>query len=223
MSGSDPKLQRWAHEIGSAGAHLLKLIEDLLDLSRIEAGKVSVRIVPLDLRPLLDEAVRIVQAALPQQSARFERRLSPALPPVLGDIVRLKQILVNLLTNAAKYTPGGGRIVIVFEPHPNGRVRVAVSDEGMGIARDQIERLFQPFERLGREATGIEGTGVGLALSKRLAELMGCELGVESVEGQGSTFWLDVPVAPHGTDAAAPALPAPAAPAVRPMLVLYVE
>src|SRR5687768_9856447 len=96
MSGSDPKLQRWAHEIGSAGAHLLKLIEDLLDLSRIEAGKVSVRIVPLDLAPLLDEAVRIVQAALPQQSARFERRLSPALPPVLGDIVRLKQILVNL-------------------------------------------------------------------------------------------------------------------------------
>jgi signal transduction histidine kinase/ActR/RegA family two-component response regulator len=223
MSGSDPKLQRWAHEIGSAGAHLLKLIEDLLDLSRIEAGKVSMRIVPLELAPLLDEAVRIVQAALPQQTARLERRLPPVLPLVLGDIVRLKQILVNLLTNAAKYTPGGGRIVIGVEARPDGRVRVAVSDEGLGIAREQIERLFQPFERLGREATGIEGTGVGLALSKRLAELMGCELGVESVEGQGSTFWLDVPMAPHGADAAAPTLPAPTAAAARPMRVLYVE
>ena len=223
LSGTDPKLQRWAHEIGTAGEHLLKLIEDLLDLSRIEAGKVRMRIVPIELAPLLDEAVRIVQAALPQQTARFERRLPPALQPVLGDIVRLKQILVNLLTTAAKYTPGGGRIVVAAEPRPEGRVRVAVSDEGLGIARDQIERLFQPFERLGREATGIEGTGVGLALSKRLADLMGCELGVDSVEGQGSTFWLDVPVAAHGADAAAPTAPPPNASAARPMRVLYVE
>ena len=224
LSSSESKLKRWAHEIGTAGAHLLKLIEDLLDLSRIEAGTVNVRIVPLDLAPLLDESLRIVQAALPaQQTARIERHLPQALPPVLGDIVRLKQILVNLLTNAAKYTPGGGRIVVAAEVRPERRLRIAVSDEGLGIARDQVERLFQPFERLGREATGIEGTGVGLALSKRLADLMGCELGVESVEGQGSTFWLDVPVAPHSADAAAPARPAPAASAARPMRVLYVE
>jgi signal transduction histidine kinase/CheY-like chemotaxis protein len=223
MSGSDPKLQRWAHEIGSAGAHLLKLIEDLLDLSRIEAGKVSMRIVPLELAPLLDEAVRIVQAALPQQTARLERRLPPVLPLVLGDIVRLKQILVNLLTNAAKYTPGGGRIVVAAELCADARVRVAVHDQGLGIPREQIERLFQPFERLGREATDIEGTGVGLALSKRLADLMGCDIGVESVEGQGSTFWLDMPAAPHGAGAAAPAVAAPAASAARPMRVLYIE
>jgi signal transduction histidine kinase/ActR/RegA family two-component response regulator len=223
LSGGDPKLQRWAHEICAAGEHLLKLIEDLLDLSRIEAGKVSVQIVPLELPPLLDEALRIVQAALPQQGTRFERRLLPGLPPVAGDIVRLKQILVNLLTNAAKYTPGGGRIIVAAERRSARRVRVAVSDEGMGIARDQIERLFQPFERLGREATGIEGTGVGLALSKRLADLMGCELGVDSREGQGSTFWLDVPVAPHGADATAPTQPAATRTAARPMRVLYVE
>lgn len=224
LSGPEQRLQRWAREIGSAGAHLLKLIEDLLDMSRIEVGKISVRIAPLELPPLLDEAIGIVQGALPQQTARIERRLPPALPSVLADIVRLKQILVNLLTNAAKYTPGGGRIVVSAEHRPDGRVRVAVSDEGLGIAGDQLERLFQPFERLGREATDIEGTGVGLALSKRLADLMGCELGVESVEGQGSTFWLDLPPAPQGTDVATDAASPPSATGdARPMCVLYIE
>jgi signal transduction histidine kinase/ActR/RegA family two-component response regulator len=223
MSQAERKLQRWAHEIGTAGGHLLKLIEDLLDLSRIEIGKVSVCIVPLELPPLLDEAIRIVQAALPTHTTGIERRLPPALPSVLADLVRLKQILVNLLTNAAKYTPGGGRIVVTADERPDGRVRVAVSDEGLGISSEQLERLFQPFERLGREATGIEGTGVGLALSKRLADLMGCKIGVESVEGQGSTFWLDLPSAPHGTDVATPVAPALAATGARPMCVLYVE
>ena len=203
LSSAEPKAQRWAREIRSAGNHLLKLIEDLLDMSRIEVGKINVQIAPLELPALLDEAVGIVRAALPRQTARIERRVPVTLPPVQADIVRLKQILVNLLSNAAKYTPGGGRITVAAEQRDDGRVRIAVSDEGIGIAADQIERLFQPFERLGRDATDIEGTGVGLALSKRLAELMGCDLGAESIEGRGSTFWLDVPVATRGPDGAA--------------------
>jgi signal transduction histidine kinase len=223
LSGVNPKLQRWGREIRAAGGHLLKLIEDLLDLSQIEVGHISVRAEPLALAPLLDEAIEIVQGAQPQQPAQIERHLAPALPPLLADIVRLKQILVNLLTNAAKYTPGGGRIVVGAETRPDGRVRIAVRDEGIGIARDQLERLFQPFERLGREGTGIEGTGVGLALSKRLADLMGCELGVESVEGTGSTFWLDVPTAPQNAGVAARSAPPAPTAGTREMRVLYIE
>ena len=223
MSGSEAKLQSWAREIRGAGAHLLTLIEDLLDLSRIEVGQLRVQPAPLDLAPLLDEAVGIVQAALPRQAARIERRVPPALPPVLADLVRLKQILVNLLSNAAKYTPAGGAIVVTAEPRADGRVRVAVHDEGMGIAHDRLGRLFQPFERLGRENTGIEGTGVGLALCKRLAELMSCELGVESAEDRGSTFWLDVPVAPPDAYVALPLASRAAGVDAPPMRVLYVE
>ena len=223
LSSAEPQSQRWAREIRSAGNHLLRLIEDLLDMSRIEVGKISVHIVPLELPSLLDEAVGIVRAALPRRTARIECRLPAGLPPVLADVVRLKQILVNLLSNAAKYTPGDGRIAVAAEQRHDGRVRIAVSDEGMGIAADQIQRLFQPFERLGRDATDIEGTGVGLALSKRLAELMGCDLGVESIEGRGSTFWIDLPPALRGTRDAAPAALQPGTGATRPMCVLYVE
>jgi PAS domain S-box-containing protein len=195
LSGGEARLQSWAREIRGAGDHLLKLIEDLLDLSRIEVGQMRVQVVPLDLAPILDEAIGIVQGALPRQAARLERRLALELPPVRADLVRLKQILVNLLSNAAKYTPDGGRIVVTAGQRSDGCVRVAVHDEGIGIANDRLHRLFQPYDRLGRESSGIEGTGVGLALCKRLAELMGCELGVESIEGRGSTFWLDLPAA----------------------------
>ena len=223
LSRVDAKLQRWTREIRGAGAHLLTLIEDLLDLSRIEVGKVSVRVVPLDVLPIVDEAIAIVRAALPQQTTQIERHLAPDLPLVLADVVRLKQILVNLLTNAAKYTPGIGRITVDAARHGDARVRIAVRDEGMGLSPEQIDRLFQPFERLGREASGIEGTGVGLALSKRLATLMDCELGVESAPGRGSTFWLDVPMAMRGADPSPGVASRPLTSGARPMRVLYIE
>ncbi|WP_284614453.1 ATP-binding protein [Aquabacterium humicola] len=224
LSNADPTLQRWSAEIEHAGEHLLKLIDELLDLSRIEVGKLQVHLDPVLLAPLLHDAVGIVQAALPRQKVQFDVRPEASLPAVSADPLRLKQILVNLLSNAVKYTPGGGRIVIGAQPLADGRVRVSVTDQGLGIPKDRLDRLFQPFERLGREDTAIEGTGVGLSLSKRLAELMGCEMGVDSVEGRGSTFWIDLlPAAPPVAAPAAVSSDAAPLEPQRGLRVLYVE
>ncbi len=221
LESTGAKPQRWAGEIHHAGEHLLKLIDDLLDLSRIEVGKLQVRLEALQPLPLIEEAIGIVEAAMPQARSRFQR--PAAASAVLADALRLRQILVNLLSNALKYAPGSSPIVISATPVADGRLRLAVTDRGLGIPPDRLDRLFQPFERLGREDTAIEGSGVGLSLSKRLAELMGCGLGVESHPGEGATFWIELPLAGSAT-APLPAADArvPAAPA-RTLQVLYVE
>jgi PAS domain S-box-containing protein len=225
MGGNAARQQRWIGEIQHAGEHLLKLIDELLDLSRIEVGKLKVTLAPVPLVPLIDEALGIVQAAMPQAVPRFERRFD-AMPhgTALADPMRLKQILVNLLTNALKYAPGDSPIVVSLQPAAQGgRVRLAVTDQGLGIPQDRLDRLFRPFERLGREDTAIEGTGVGLSLSKRLAELMACELGVDSQPGRGSSFWIELPLADDTVPADAAATPARAEAGSRSLRVLYVE
>lgn len=103
----------------------------------------------------------------------------------------MKQVLLNLLSNAVKYNRPGGSVVLSFEDAPRGRIRIKVRDTGPGLSREKLDRLFSPFERLGAEQTDIEGTGLGLAFSRRLVEAMGGTLGVDSVEGAGSTFWVE--------------------------------
>lgn len=226
MPRHDPTVQRWGHEMHRAGQHLLKLIEDLLDLSRIEVGKLQVHLDAVDLRTEVQEAVGFVQAAQAHGNVEFVSHLDAGLPPVVVDPLRLRQILVNLLTNAAKYTPGGGRVIIGAsrKAGAGARVRLSVTDQGIGIPRNQIDRLFRPFERLGRESTNIEGTGVGLALCKRLAGLMGCELGVHSTEGKGSTFWLDMLPAHDGAHTRRTELTLTLdEQSTRPLQLLYVE
>lgn len=219
-----PKQQRWIGEIQHAGEHLLKLIDELLDLSRIEVGKLKVTLAPVPLAPLIDDALGIVQAAMPQAVPRFERRFGTLQQcTAVADPLRLKQILVNLLTNALKYAPGDSPIVVSLQPAQGGRVRLAVTDQGLGIPPDRLDRLFRPFERLGREDTAIEGTGVGLSLSKRLAELMDCELGVDSQQGHGSSFWIELPLAEDTLPATAADAPADASADARGMRVLYIE
>jgi PAS domain S-box-containing protein len=227
MGEAAPKQQRWIGEIQHAGEHLLKLIDELLDLSRIEVGKLRVALGPVALAPLIDDALGIVQAAMPQAVPRFERSFGAfSQATVVADALRLKQILVNLLTNALKYAPGDSPIVVSLQPAKGAegaRLRLAVTDRGLGIPPDRLDRLFRPFERLGREDTAIEGTGVGLSLSKRLAELMNCELGVDSEPGQGSSFWIELPLAAEERPAAAiPVRPDGGAPA-RGLRVLYIE
>lgn len=218
------KQLRWLSEIRHAGDHLLELIDELLDLARIEVGKLAVRLKPVDLDAVIHEAASMCRVAAEG------RHLTLSIEPPTGDLAvladgtRLRQILVNILSNAVKYNREGGRIDIRSGRSIDGRrARVTISDTGEGIAREKLTRLFMPFERLGHEDSDIQGSGIGLALSKRLAELMHCELGAESVEGQGSSFWIDLPLAAERVGAALPepvATPSTAHPALR---VLYIE
>jgi CheY-like chemotaxis protein len=211
------------NEIRGAGQHLLALIDDLLDLTRIEAGKLAVVAVPVDVAEVVDEALRFAQPMFAARRLELVNR-TPAGPRMRADPVRLRQVLVNLLSNAAKYNREGGRVVIDATSQGPQRLRLRVSDTGQGIAPERMHRLFQTFERLGAEHSGIEGSGIGLALSRQLAELMGGTLGVESQVGEGSTFWVELPVATGGvTEQAATGASAQPTVAAAAFEVLYIE
>ena len=189
-------------EILNAGQHLLTLINDVLDLARIEAGHFTVSAEPVALRPLIDECLALLQ---PQAEAR---RLSVSGPGedgrrhVRADRTRLKQVLLNLLSNAVKYNVDGGSVAVRLED-AGDCWRLCVDDSGPGLDEDQQARLFVPFERLGAANGAVEGTGIGLALSRRLVELMHGTIGVHSRPGQGSSFRVELPKAP-ATAAQAP-------------------
>jgi len=222
VTGSDPKQRRWASEIHHAGEHLLELIDQLLDLARIEAGRLTLRPVALALRPLIADAAAIFEQTAAQRGVLLAISDSGPAPTVLADRTRLRQIIVNLLSNAIKYNRSGGRVDVELHALDDARrVRLVVADTGHGIAADKLHRLFQAFDRLGQEASATEGSGIGLALCKQLAGLMDCEIGASSVEGQGSRFWVDMPLAAGAAEAARDASLAPVL--GRPVRMLYVE
>ena len=207
-------------EILKAGWYLLGLIDEILDLSLIESGRLSCVLVPVRLAELLDDCQAMVQGLA---AARGIHLSLPQLDDgctVIADRTRLKQVFINILSNAIKYNREGGTVRMHFEDTGQSRICICIEDSGSGLSPEQLGHIFEPFERLGQEAGVIEGTGIGLALSKRLVELMGGRIGVHSVVGQGSVFWveLDMP----GTQTPAPA-PAPAAVGPRPYTVLSVE
>jgi PAS domain S-box-containing protein len=176
-------------EIVHAGQHLLTLINDVLDLARIEAGHFSISPETVALQPLVDECMALLR---PQAAARQLVLEAPAGAgdwAVHADRTRLKQVLLNLLSNAIKYNRSGGRVAVRVEDH-GADWCICVDDDGPGLDPDQQARLFVPFERLGAEGGGVEGTGIGLALSRRLVELMQGSIGVRSQPGQGSSFWV---------------------------------
>jgi PAS domain S-box-containing protein len=195
MTGLEPKQQAQVGEIHRAGQHLLALIDDLLDLTRIEAGQVTVSSEPVDLAELVDGALSIVKPLLVQRKLELVNAMQRG-ACVLADAVRLKQVVVNLLSNAAKYNRESGRVSIDTRLTGGQRIRLSVRDTGVGVPPEQIPRLFRTFERLGAARLGIEGTGIGLALSRHLIKLMGGTIGVESEVGKGSTFWIELPLAP---------------------------
>ncbi len=193
----------WTAQIQQAGWHLLHMINDTLDLSRIESGMLKLEPVTLELEPLVNAALAMVGPAAEKRGLHIEHRLERRACAVMGDETRIKQILTNLLSNAVKYNVDGGSIAVRSRLTESQVVEIMVSDSGLGMTRAQMDELFQPYNRLGRERTPVEGTGIGLVISRRLAELMGGSLRAHSVAGEGSTFILTLPRAPE-TDADAP-------------------
>ena len=182
-------------QILKAGRHLLALINEVLDLSRIEAGRMSLSIEPVCVREVAQEVLGLLQPLANQRHIRLDNIIGTEDCHVLADRQRLKQVLLNFVSNAIKYNRDSGRVTISCEPVMEDRRRLMVIDTGPGIATSNLHKLFEPFERLGAEQSGTEGTGIGLALSKRLIEIMGGRIGVDSVSGQGSTFWAEMPLA----------------------------
>ncbi len=202
-----PHQHAWAGQILQAGWHLLEMINDTLDLSRIDAGMLRMTLAPVPLRALVQQCVGMMEPAAARRDIGMQVLVPDDRLQVLGDETRLKQVLTNLLSNAVKYNVPGGQVVVHSQRQADGTVALRVLDTGLGLTDAQMASLFQPFNRLGREQGDIEGTGIGLVISRRLAELMGGSLEAERTEGQGATFVLTLPVAPAdaGPDAAAPA------------------
>ena len=183
----------WVGQIQHAGWHLLEMINDVLDLSRIESGNVRLTIEPLDLSALLTRTLPLVEQQARKRGIRITHELASDAVRVRGDGTRVKQILTNLLTNAVKYNADHGRIHVAAKA-VGAEVEISVTDTGLGMTPTQMAELFQPFNRLGRERSAQEGTGIGLVISQRLAELMGGSLRARSVTGEGSVFILSLPM-----------------------------
>ena len=187
--------KEFAGHILKSGRHLLTLINDILDLARIEAGAVSLSLEAVSLQMLLHEC-RDMTAPLAAGRGISMAFADDCRLQVLADRTRLKQILLNLLSNALKYNRDQGSVHVGCSVQPGGRVRISVSDTGTGLDSARQAQLFQPFNRLGQERGAQEGSGIGLVVSKRLAELMEGSIGVDSSAGVGSTFWIELDAAP---------------------------
>ncbi len=177
-------------EILKGGRHLLDLINDVLDLARIESGRVSLAIDAVSLAPVAEECSDLIQPLAAGRALTLLVDVPDGLE-VLADSMRLKQVLLNLLSNAVKYNRPGGEIRLGAS-RQGVRVRIEVTDTGAGIAPERLTELFKPFSRLGQESSGIEGTGIGLTITQRLVQMMGGTIGMESRLGVGSTVWIEL-------------------------------
>jgi len=181
-------------QILGAGRHLLTLINEVLDISRIEAGQLALESEAIPLAGTVPEAVGLIAPLAAPRNIALTVEPGPwAAESIWADRQRFKQVLLNLLSNAVKYNRDHGRVTISGRAAASGRIRIEITDTGRGIPARRMAQLFSPFERLGAEGTGIEGAGIGLALSKKLVEAMGGTIGATSEFGQGSIFWVELP------------------------------
>ncbi len=194
----DARYKEYAGDILSSGQHLLALINDILDMSKIEAGKMNLKFEPLTVEDVVEDAARLVRNRAEAAGLALELEFPRDLPEVEADYRAVKQVLLNLLSNAIKFTPRGGRVTVRAESRrdPTGeRIRISVRDTGIGIAADDLQRLAQPFEQIeSQPSTTQQGTGLGLALTKSLVEMHGGALDIQSAPGEGTTVAFSVPV-----------------------------
>jgi signal transduction histidine kinase len=187
-----PAQRPWVGQIQQAGWHLLEMINDVLDLSRIESGNLRLQPATLDLPELIAATVALVASDALARDIRISQNLGQGTSGIVGDATRVKQILTNLLSNAVKYNADGGRVHVASRLVKPDCVEIAITDTGMGMTPAQMEELFKPFNRLGRERSATQGTGIGLVISKRLAEVMAARSASE-LRARGSSFTLRLP------------------------------
>ncbi len=186
------KSKEFSLEIHNAGHHLLSLINDVLDLAKIEAGRINIELKMIKLKDIISECSSLI-IPLAQQSdikLQYDDDFEDVLIEV--DPTRLTEVLLNLLSNAVKYNSDEGTITLKTEFKDNNQLRISVTDTGAGLSKTQQQKLFKPFERLGADNTQIEGTGMGLVISKHIIEMMNGKIGVDSITDQGSTFWVEL-------------------------------
>jgi PAS domain S-box-containing protein len=229
MSALDRDKREAVAQILKAGQHLLGLINEVLEISRIEAGRLSISPEAVLISSAVQETLDLLAPMAARRNITVRDEVATSRRRhVLADQQRLKQVLLNVTTNAIKYNCDAGTVTISCEEAEGGRLRVKVRDDGPGIKAEDRAKLFTPFERLGAEQTGVEGTGLGLALSKRLIEAMGGTIGVENNPTRGSTFWMELPLVQDPVaqlENAMPVIPSAAEPIKqqRQRIVLYVE
>jgi GAF domain-containing protein/HAMP domain-containing protein len=189
------KQEEYLNDILASGRHLLSLINDILDLAKIEAGRMELDVEDFDLAPAIDNALVLIRERATRKGLALETRMEAGLGGVRGDQRKIKQVLVNLLSNAVKFTPEGGRIEVCAR-RADGQAEVSVIDTGIGIASEDYEAVFEEFRQVGTDyAKKHEGTGLGLALARKFVELHGGRIWVKSQPGEGSTFTFTIPVA----------------------------
>nr|WP_186343837.1 ATP-binding protein [Pseudomonas peli] len=202
-------------EILTASEHLNQLVGDILEWSSVQADKARVELGPVTVHNLLNECAELVRVEVDKQGLTLNLDLPDAALQVIADPLRLRQVMLNLLSNAIKYNQPAGQITLSYQVAA-GHVRLLVEDTGLGISPELQDQVFEPFERVGRQNTAIQGTGLGLALCQQFATLMNGRMGLHSEPGIGSSFWIELPLA------GAVAAPTPAAAGARPR-VFYVE
>ena len=190
------KQAEYIQDILSSGRHLLALINDILDLSKVEAGRMELELSRFDLPASIGSAVILVRERATRHGLALDVSVDDRLGPFVGDERKIRQVLLNLLSNAVKFTPEGGRVAVRAVP-ADGAVEISVSDTGIGIAPEDQEAIFQEFRQVGTDyARKREGTGLGLALARRFVDLHGGRIWVKSRLGEGSTFTFTLPVRP---------------------------
>jgi CheY-like chemotaxis protein len=227
LEGVGPGQEEAVRQILSGARHLLDLINEVLEITRIETGHLPLSTESVDVADVIASTVSLLQPLAQRRGVTIETHTELGVPEfLLADRSRVGQVLLNFLSNAIKYNREEGTVTVTLTQGAAGHSRVSVTDQGHGIPASKLHLLFTPFERLGAEATAVEGTGLGLAVCKGLIEAMHGTIGAESVPGKGSTFWIELPADPDGVRRTAELRQAAAPENSRPAVsghVIYIE